>query len=141
MRLRWDFATSFPAVSDDAIDAGRVQPEDTTPEAVAALHAEHAREMLAVLRRLDRVREAASHGVDAETGKRPRTPATQSRLAERHREEPARLTHAYQVLLDVYAEAFGDVAATAFDHNLRARHAGIAVVALARDRRGDACYR
>ena len=133
LRLPWDFVTTFPDVLAEAIDAGRLQEEDATPDAVASLHAEHTREMRAVLRRLDLARDAARGGVDPETGQRPRTAASRERLRQRLDQEPGRLIHDYGVLLDVYEEAFGPKAARAFDQALRAAHAGVRVQADADD--------
>jgi hypothetical protein len=130
LRLKWDFKTTFPEPTPEALDAGRISDEDTTPEAVRAIHDEHAREALATLSDLDAVLDARRRGVDPSTGKTPRTPTSRKRLAQRFQTEPDRLVHSFTVLMDVYEEVFGTEARDAFDKAVRAWHAGIEVVAL-----------
>jgi hypothetical protein len=129
LTLPWDFKTAFPRPTDEAIDAGRILDEDTTPAAIRSIHAEHAREALATLHTLDTVLDARRRGVDPATGAPPRTVATRERLAKRLQTEPERLEHAFTVLMDVYEEAFGFEARDAFAKAIRAWHAGIEVVA------------
>lgn len=129
LRLRWDFKATFPHPTEEAIDAGRILDEDTTPDALRSIHQEHAREALATLRSLDAVLDARRRGVDPATGKPPRTPASRERLSQRLASEPERLAHAFTVLMDVYEEVFGAEARDAFAKAMRAWHAGIEVVA------------
>jgi hypothetical protein len=123
--LPWDFETTFPEPTPEAIEAGLI--EDDEIDTVRWIHLEHAREALAVLHELDVVLDARRQGVDPATGKQPRTPATRERLRKFFETEPGRLEHWYRTLMDTYAEAFGDEAADAFNKALRARHAGIPV--------------
>lgn len=129
LTLPWDFKTTFPIPTEEAVDAGRILDEDTTPAAIRAIHEEHAREALATLNALDAVVDARRRGVDPATGAPPRTPAARERLAKRLHTEPERLEHAFTVLMDVYEEAFGYEARNAFAKAIRAWHAGIDVVA------------
>jgi len=128
-RLPWDFQSTFPQPTPEAIDAGVVSDEDAAPQNVRAIHEEHARQMLAVLRDLDAVLDARRKGVDPATGKPPRTPGSRERLSKLFANEPARLEHWWQTLMDTYEQAFGPEAADAFGKALRARHAGIPVTA------------
>jgi hypothetical protein len=127
--LKWDFQESFPQPTEDAIDNGIISDEDLTPDNIKAIHDEHAREMLAALHDLDAIMDARRGGVDPATGHAPRSPAAKERLKKLFATEPARLERSYQNLLDTYADAFGQEAADAFDKAMRARHAGIPVVA------------
>jgi hypothetical protein len=128
-RLPWDFQTTFPQPTTEAIDAGIISDEDTTPEAIQAIHDEHAREALAVLHDLDAVLDARRRGVDPRNNKAPTLQPAKERLEKFFVTEPARLEHWFQNLMDVYEQAFGAEAADAFNKALRARHAGIPVVA------------
>jgi hypothetical protein len=125
--LPWDFETTFPEPTPEAIEAGLI--EDDEIDTVRWIHLEHAKEALAVLHELDAVLDARRRGVNPTTGKSPRTPATKERLRKFFETEPSRLEHWYRTLMDTYAEAFGDEAADAFNKALRARHAGIPVTA------------
>jgi hypothetical protein len=125
--LPWDFETTFPEPLPQAIEAGILEDDDI--DTVRWIHLEHAKEALAVLHELDAVLDARRRGVNPETGKPPRTPASSERLRKFFETEPGRLEHWYQTLMDTYAEAFGDEAADAFNKALRARHAGIPVTA------------
>lgn len=127
--LKWDFQRSFPQPTEDAVETGVISDEDLASECIQAIHNEHAREMLAALRDLDAVMDARRRGVDPATGHAPRSAATKERLRKLFATEPARLERSYQNLLDTYADAFGFEAAHAFDKAIRARHAGIPVVA------------
>jgi hypothetical protein len=82
---------------------------------------------LATLRQIDIVMDARRRGIDPRTGKPPRTHATKEKLRRQLQDEPARLEHAFQVLIDIYADAFGTDAADAFAKAIRAWHAGIPV--------------
>jgi hypothetical protein len=125
--LPWDFETTFPSPTDGAIENGLI--EDDEVDTVRWLHLEHAKEALAVLHERDAVLDARRCGVDPATGKPPRTPTTRERLRKFFETEPARLEQRYQTLMDTYEEAFGAEAREAFDKALRARRAGIPVVA------------
>jgi hypothetical protein len=128
-RLPWDFKSTFPQPMPAAIDAGVLSNEDAAPENVRALHEEHARELLMVLHDLDAVLDARRLGVDPATGRPPRTDGAKDRLQRLFATEPDRLERWWQTLMDTYEEAFGADAADAFGKALRARHAGIPVIA------------
>ncbi len=128
-RLKWDFQESFPQPTDVAIENGIISDEDLAPENIKAIHDEHAREMLAALHDLDAVMDARRRGVDPATGHAPRGPAAKERLKKLFATEPDRLDRSYRNLLESYADAFGREAAEAFDKAIRARHAGIPVIA------------
>lgn len=125
--LPWDFQSTFPPVLDEAIEAGTVAEEDAEPEALAAMHAEQAGVILAALRDSQRVHDARRRGVDPSTGKVPRSQKTKCTLPATLDGEIRRLDRWRQTLLETYEEAFGPVAAEAFDKYTRARHAGIEV--------------
>jgi hypothetical protein len=127
--LKWDFTTTFPQPTPEAIEAGVISDEDTTPEAVRAIHDEHAREALAVLHEMDVVMDARRRGVDPDTNEPPTLQHAKSRLQKFFVSEPARLEHWWINLMDVYEQSFGAEAADAFGKALRARHAGIPVMA------------
>ena len=126
-RLPWDFEATFPEPTPQAIEAGLIEDEEI--DTVRWIHLEHAKEALAVLHELDAVLDARLRGVDPATGKPPRTANTRERLRKFFQTEPTRLEQWYQTLMDTYEEAFGNEARQAFDKALRARHAGIPVVA------------
>lgn len=128
-RLRWDFRSSFPEPTPEAIEAGVLADEDAEPENVRALHEEHVREALAVLKGLDVVHDARRRGIDPETGTSPRTDAARARLRQRLATEPARLERWWNTLMDTYESGFGPEAADAFGKAVRAWHAGIEVIA------------
>ena len=73
--------------------------------------------------------DARRRGVDPVTGKSPKSHAARERLRKLFDSEPARLERWFQNLMDTYESAFGPDAADAFDKAIRARHAGIQVVA------------
>ncbi len=127
LRLKWDFKTTFPQPTDEAIDAGVIDASDTEPENLKSLHENYARECLASLKALDQVMDARRRGVDPGTQQKPRTHASRERLRKYFNEEPDRLKHAFHVLIDTYGEAFGDEPAAAFEKALRAWHAGVQV--------------
>jgi len=127
--LRWDFSTTFPSPTEEAIEAGRIQREEAEPENVKSIHEEHAREMLATLNDLEAVLDARRRGVDPRNNKAPMLAEARERLRKFFETEPVRLERNYQNLLGVYEEVFGDEAAGAFDKAVRAWHAGVAVVA------------
>jgi hypothetical protein len=127
--LPWDFVATFPPPMQEAIDAGILSDEDAEPEHVRAMHEEHAREALFVLQDLDTLRDAKRRGVDPRNNKPPMLTEAKERLSGFFESEPARLGRWWQTLMDTYQEAFGPEAADAFSKALRARHAGIPVVA------------
>lgn len=126
-RLPWDFSTTFPQPTDEAIDAGKILDEDNTPEGIKAIHDEHAREGLAALHDLDAVLDARRRGVDPDTGKSPRTHASREKNRVLLEKEKPRLERHFSNLMEVYEDAFGPEAAQAFTRFLRAIHAGIPV--------------
>jgi hypothetical protein len=128
LRLKWDFRTSFPEPTEEAIDAGILQPEDATDEGIRSIHEEHARELLVVLNDLSAVMDARRMGVDPATGRTPRTDAGRKRLAVHFAKEPGQLQHRKEILLGSYADAFGYEAAAEFEKAVDAWHAGIEVV-------------
>jgi hypothetical protein len=125
--LPWDFRTSFPQPSEEAILNGTIQPEDAEPENLSSLHEEHARHGLALLHDLDAVMDARRLGVDPRNGKAPRNSKQREVLEKLFKEEPARLEREFDTLIDVYEEVFGAVAADAFRKAIRAWHAGVEV--------------
>jgi hypothetical protein len=127
--LPWDFKRTFPRPLEAAIDAGKIDPSDAEPENLATIHDEHAREALALLSEIDALSDAKVHGVDPKTGKKPRTEKQRIALERLYAEEPTRLQHAFDVLMDVYAEVFGDEAGLAFRQAVTCWHAGVTVVA------------
>jgi hypothetical protein len=125
--LPWDFKVTFPRPTARAIKAGVISDEDTTPQAIRAIHEEHAREALATLHDLDAVLDARRRGVDPSTGRPPQTDATRGRLRERLTKEAERLEHSFNVLVETYGSAFGPAAQEAFTKAVRAWHGGIEV--------------
>ena len=128
LRLRWDFRTRFPQPTDDAINEGFLQPENTEPENLAALHSAHANRMLATLSDIDALADAARLGVDPTTGKPPAGDVGLQRLEAARHTEPGRLKRWYESLLGAYRDWFGNEAANAFDKAVRAWHARVEVV-------------
>ncbi len=128
LKLKWDFRTSFPEPTEQAIEAGTVTAEDLHPENIRGIHEEHAREMLATLRDLDTVLDARRRGVDPRNNKAPMLQKAKERLQKFFQTEPARLEQWYANLLGVYSDAFGDESASALDKAVRAWHAGVEVI-------------
>ena len=126
-RLRWDFTSTFPEPTEEALDAGVISDDDCAPERIKSIHDEHAREALCVLRDLDIVMDARRRGIDSKTGKPPRTHASRENLKRYHQDEPKRLEQYFHILMETYENAFGVEAADAFTKCIRARHAGIPV--------------
>jgi hypothetical protein len=129
-RLSWDFKTSFPQPTDEAIDNGVLDESDRQPENLKSLHESYARQCLATLAELDKVTDARRQGVDPGTGRKPRTHVARERLRKYLAEEPARLEHSFDALIDTYAEGFGSEAADAFRKAITAWHAGIEVAVI-----------
>ena len=127
--LPWDFQSTFPQPTPEAIDAGVISDEDATPERVRSIHEEHAREALNVLNELDKLLDARRGGVDPRNGKAPMLKEARERLQKFFETEPVRLERWWQSLMDTYEQAFGPEAADAFGKALRARHASIPVIA------------
>jgi hypothetical protein len=125
--LPWDFTTTFPQPTDEAIDAGIVHDTDVLPENLKSLHENYTRQCLATLEQLDKVMDARRKGIDPGTGQKPRTHASRERLRKYLAEEPGRLEHTFSILIETYENAFGPEAAQAFAKFIRARHAGIPV--------------
>ncbi len=126
--LPWDFRTSFPQPLEEAIEAGKLHEDDAIPENLKALHQEHAQHALILLSDLDAVLDARRLGVDPHTGKPAKNTKHRERLENLFRNEPTRIEHEFEVLMDVYEEAFGAEATDAFRKAIRAWHAGIEVV-------------
>jgi hypothetical protein len=97
------------------------------PNNLKSLHENYASQCLSVLAARDKVMEARRKGVDPGTGQKPRTQASRERLKKYLAEEPTRLDHTFDVLIDTYAEAFGQDAADAFKKAIIAWHAGLEV--------------
>ena len=127
--LTWDFRTSFPQPTQEALDAGILLDEDAEPENVKALHDEHAREALAALRSIDTVLDARRRGVDPKTGRPPASKEDKQGLPEFLQYELGRCERWWQTLMDTYEEVFGPEATDAFGKAIRARHAGVTVIA------------
>lgn len=128
LQLPWDFKSSFPQPTDEAIENGVLDEDDREPENLKSLHENYARQCLAILATLDKVLDARRRGVDPGTGGRPRTHAATERLRTFLTEEPSRLERTFDVLIGTYADGFGQEAADAFGKAVRAWHAGVAVV-------------
>lgn len=79
--------------------------QTTVPENLKALHEAYAGQCLATLAVLDKVLDARRRGVDPTIGCKPRTHAACERLRKYLVEEPARLEHTFDVLMDTYADA------------------------------------
>ncbi len=88
-------------------------------DAIAEMTAEHAHEMIVLLADCEAVADAIRTGHDPRTGRTPRTPEAQARLADHLVSEERRLRESYADAVAVYAEAFGDDAASALDHWVR----------------------
>jgi hypothetical protein len=129
LTLKWDFRTSFPEPTEQALAAGVIRHEECDPESIAGIHQEHSSEMLATLHDLDAVLDARRRGVDPATDKAPRTEAQQKRLQQLYESEPPRLERWFANLLGTYEDAFGADAAEAFGKAVRAWHAGVETVA------------
>ena len=125
--LLWDFKATFPEPKQEAVDAGIISDDDLTPERIRKMHDEHERELSAALREMDALADARRRGVDPATGQRPTNSAGELRLSRLLEKESCRLDRWWENLLGVYAEAFGENAATAFGHAVRARYAGVEV--------------
>jgi hypothetical protein len=124
LRPRWDFQSSFPHPTDEALAAGILQEEDMAPDNLRALHDEHARELLGVLHDLDAVQEARRLGVDPATGRRPATPVALERLQKLYVSESRRLECQWRGQMAAYESAFGSDAANAFAEAIRGWHTG-----------------
>jgi hypothetical protein len=125
--LPWDFSATFPQPTQEAVDAGVITDEQL--DDLPALHDEHARELLGILESIDTVKDAERRGVDPRTGKPPRSHASREKLRRHFQSEPERLAQSYNNLMGAYEDAFGAEAAEAFNKSVRARHAGVEVVA------------
>jgi hypothetical protein len=96
LRLKWDFCTTFPHPTEQAIEAGLIQPEDVDLESIRSIHEEHARELRNTLDDLDAVRSAQRRGVDPASGHPPKTAASRLRLQKLYESEPKRCAHGMQ---------------------------------------------
>src|SRR5258706_13772817 len=67
-RLPWNFTTTFPRPTDDAIDAGVVDESDLEPANLKSLHDNYSRQCLATLQQHDKVMDARRRGIDPGTG-------------------------------------------------------------------------
>lgn len=126
--LAWDFRVSFPQPLDSAIEAGKLHEDDVLPANLKSLHGEFERECLSLLSDLDTFCDARRRGIDPATGKRPRTEKRRIALEKQFTEEPTRLQHGFDVMMDAYGEGFGDEAAQEFRKAIVARHHGIDVL-------------
>jgi hypothetical protein len=119
----WDFIDVFPTPLTEAVEAGVFgYEEDPTSEQIESIHIERANELLAILDNVASCESAKVTGVSPSTGKRPRTAATQRRLAEQLEQEPARLHAKFTDLFEAYAEGFGEQAAKQFENWVRHIH-------------------
>lgn len=133
-RLRWDFDTCFPQPIDEAIDAGVLDASDRQPDNLRGLHEDFSRQCLAALDRLAVVHDARRRGVDPDSGQTLKSAAARKQLRRLLADELERAQRGYRILVETYENAFGTEAAAAFDRYLRARQAGIRVVAEDRPR-------
>lgn len=127
VQLPWDFRSSFPEPLEEAIEADRISPDDLAPEAIAAIHAEHAKEALAVLERKRSLTEAVMQNSHPDSGASITTDRQRERLLTRHASEPGVLDTHFDALIDVYAEVFGLDAAEHFRTAIIAWHHGVEV--------------
>jgi hypothetical protein len=128
-RLPWDFKESFPPPLPEALGVGILGDEDTGPEKIRALHDEQARRLLATLRDMNFIGDARRQLFDPRTGEIASEPEQKKQLRSRLFGEVQRLGLWWQTLIDTYAQAFGEEAADAFAKAIRARNAGIEVIA------------
>ncbi|RIK67138.1 MAG: hypothetical protein DCC65_07925 [Planctomycetota bacterium] len=76
---------------------------------------EHGRELVAIFADIQAVEDARRTGEDPRSGRPPRTPDAQMKLAEFLEREEPRLKSAYSAALEAYARGFGAQAATELD--------------------------
>jgi len=126
--LPWDFRTSFPLPTEDAVLNGRLHPTDVEPENLASLHEALAGQLLVLLRQIDAVTEAQRLGIDPGTGRAPRTAKRRGELEKLFEREPLRLRQELNALFDGYLEVFGLDATDVFRKAVDAWHAGVQVV-------------
>ena len=127
--LRWDFRVSFPPPLEEAIDAGKLDPSDVLPANLKSLHVEYERVATKILFDLDLIADARRRGIDPSTGVPPRMEKHRVALEQRFKDEPPRLEHALDVMMDAYGEGFGEEAAGEFRKAIVARHHGVDVLA------------
>ena len=72
-RLLWDFKTTFPQPTEQAIDAGVIDESDCQPENLKSLHENYAGQLISTLRAIDAVLDVRRLGIDPGTGKVPKT--------------------------------------------------------------------
>lgn len=123
-RLPWDFATTFPQPTEEAIDEGILHDTDVLPDNLKALHADFTDQLMANRRQLDKVLDARRQGLEPDTGKPPKSHAGRERL---RRLSPDSLERDFNTLMMTYENSFGPEAAHAFNRFIIARHAGIPV--------------
>ncbi len=82
LRLKWNFRTSFPEPTEQAIEAGTISAEDLHPAGIRSIHEEPAREMLATLHDLDAVLDARRRGVDPRNDKAAHAQGSQGTAPE-----------------------------------------------------------
>ena len=128
-RLPWDFQNSFPSHLPHMKELGFISDEEETPEHLRKVHEMHAHELLRLLHDLDVVLDARRRGIDPDTNQKPGTPKEKQALARRFELEPPLREKQFLTLIGAYEDHFGPEAADAFDKAIRARHAGIPVVA------------
>lgn len=123
-RLPWDFTTTFPPPTEEAIDEGILHDTDVLPDNLKALHVHFTEQLLANRRQLDKVLDARRRGLDPNTGKPPKSHAGRERL---RRLCPDSLERDFNTLMLTYENSFGPEAAHAFNRFIIARQVGIPV--------------
>jgi hypothetical protein len=91
---------------------GPIDPDD---DEVAAITEEHAYEMIVLLSDTHAIADSIGTGSDPRTGKIPKTPEAEAKLAEFLQNEGRRLVNAYADAVAAFAEGFGDEAAATLD--------------------------
>lgn len=99
-------------------------PIDRDGDEVTAMTEEHANELVGLLGEVAIVEDSIREGRNPRTGKLTKDQDAKDRLACELGTEAGRLKTAYADAIAVYAEAFGEDAATALDEWARKAHAG-----------------
>lgn len=101
---------------------GPIEPDE---EQVTAITEEHANELMALQGDIAIVEDSIRDSRNPRTGRVPNDQDAKHRLAQQLQEDERRLKTAYADAIAVYADAFGQNAATALDEWARKAHAGI----------------
>lgn len=127
LAAKWDFASSFPPPLEEALDAGVIDEADVHPPNLKTLHGEYQRLALQCFRDQDSLAEARRCGIDPSTKEKIQDVEQLKDLGERLSNQERRSDSTFDVLMETYAESFGQEAADQFRKVLRCRHHGIEV--------------